>query len=160
MFDTQCVLIRIPCIRPTVHLICRHSRATVGLYVGETVCFILSRNPSVHRPNTNHSDSLHTSDGAFDMRALTGHRRAVCRGNRVFWGNYYKDISFFQLYFTHRNKQNTNRKDAAQLAVKPVTSHSGILGYKTISSRVSISYCAITMDNLHHLTGCLGQSSL
>ena len=29
------------CIRPTVHLICRHSRATVGLYAGETVCFVL-----------------------------------------------------------------------------------------------------------------------
>ena len=35
-------IIRIPCIRPTVHLICRHSRATVGLYAGETVCFVLS----------------------------------------------------------------------------------------------------------------------
>ena len=40
------------CIRPTVHLICGHSLATVGLYAGDTVCFVLSRNPSVHRPNT------------------------------------------------------------------------------------------------------------
>ena len=112
MFDTQCSSfdiqsIRIPCIRPTVHLICGHSRATVGLYAGETVCFVLStkyfsssteyksfgfpsysptvhlicrhsratigmydgetvcfvpfRNPSVHRPNTNYSDSRHTA---------------------------------------------------------------------------------------------------
>src|SRR5665811_1124847 len=28
---------------------------------------------------TKHSDSLHTSNGAFDMRALTSHRWAVCR---------------------------------------------------------------------------------
>ena len=45
MFDTQCSSfdiqrIRIPCIRPTVHLICGHSQATVGLYAGETVCFV------------------------------------------------------------------------------------------------------------------------
>ena len=46
------------------------------------------------------------------------------------------------------------------MAVKPVTSQSGILGYKTISSRVSLAYCTVTMDNLHHLTGCLDQSSL
>ena len=51
-------IIRIPCIRPTVHLICGHSLATVGLYAGETVCFVLSRNPSVYRPNINHSNSL------------------------------------------------------------------------------------------------------
>jgi len=38
-FDIQSI--RIPCIRPTVHLICRHSRATVGLYAGETVCSVL-----------------------------------------------------------------------------------------------------------------------
>src|ERR1041385_1716856 len=36
---------------------CGQSQATVGLYAGETVCFVdISRNPSVHRPNTNHSD--------------------------------------------------------------------------------------------------------
>ena len=27
-----------PSYSPTVHLICRHSRATIGLYDGETVC--------------------------------------------------------------------------------------------------------------------------
>ena len=27
----------------------------------------------------------------------------------------------------------------------------------TFSSRVSLAYCAVTMDNLHRLTGCLGQ---
>ena len=53
-----------PSYSPTVHLICRLSGATVGLYDGETMCFVpLYRNPSVHRPNTNHSDSLHTSNG-------------------------------------------------------------------------------------------------
>ena len=31
-----------PSYSPTVHLICRHSRATVGLYDGETVCFVQS----------------------------------------------------------------------------------------------------------------------
>ena len=36
------------------------------------------------KENTNHSDFLHTSNGAFDMQALTSHRWAVCRGNRVF----------------------------------------------------------------------------
>ena len=41
-----------PCIRPTVHLICGHSGATVGLYAGETMCFVLSISPSVHRPYT------------------------------------------------------------------------------------------------------------
>ena len=39
---------------------------------------------SFHRPNTNHSDSLHTSDGALICFALMSHRRAVCRGNLVF----------------------------------------------------------------------------
>ena len=72
--------IRIPCIRPTVYLICGYSLATVGLYARETVCFFLFRNPSVHWPNTNHSDSLHTSNSAFDMQALTSHCWAVCRG--------------------------------------------------------------------------------
>ena len=84
----------------------------------------------VHLVYTNHSDSLHASDGAFDMRALMSHRRASCRGPRMFWGKCYKDISFFQLHFTHRKKQNTNRKDVAQLAVKPVTSQIWILGIK------------------------------
>ena len=65
---------------------CRHSRATVGLYAGETVCFVLSRNPSVHRPNTNHSDSpAYVQRCIFDMQALTSHRWAVCRRNRVFY---------------------------------------------------------------------------
>src|SRR3954470_7882456 len=44
----------------------------------------IARNLSLHRPNTNHLDSLHTSDGAFDMLALMSHRRVVCRGNLVF----------------------------------------------------------------------------
>ena len=57
MFGTQCLLlvvhfgikiIRIPCIRPTVHLICGHSRATVGLYAGETVYFVLSLGNAKH----------------------------------------------------------------------------------------------------------------
>ena len=30
---------RFPSYSPTVHLICSHSRGTVGLYDGETVCF-------------------------------------------------------------------------------------------------------------------------
>src|SRR3989337_1459169 len=30
----------------------------------------------------------------------------------------------------------------------------------TFSSRVSLAYCAITMDDLHRLTWCLGQPSL
>ena len=84
---------------------------------------------------TNHSDSLHTSDGAFDMPALTSHRRAVCRGNRVFWGKCYKDISFFQLHLnsnlftkTPRKKQKTNRKDDAQLAVSRSHPRVGSLG--------------------------------
>src|SRR3954468_12208747 len=51
---------------------------------GNLVFCSTHRNLSVHRPNTNHSDSLHTSDGAFDMLAPMSHRRAVCRGNLVF----------------------------------------------------------------------------
>src|ERR1043165_6058755 len=44
----------------------------------------LSRTCSFHRSNTNHSNSLHTSDGALICFALMSHRRAVCRGNLVF----------------------------------------------------------------------------
>ena len=39
---------------------------------------------SFHRSNTNHSDSLHTSDGALICFALMSHCRAVWRGNLVF----------------------------------------------------------------------------
>ena len=77
----------------TNHLICRHSRATVGLYAGETACFVLYRNPSVNRLNTNLSDSLH----------------------------YTSPISL---------------------------------------SSVVVFFCAVAMENLHHLTGCMGQFSL
>ena len=48
-----------PSYSPTVHLICRLSGATVGLYDGETGCFVLSTNHHVHRPYTKHSDSPH-----------------------------------------------------------------------------------------------------
>src|SRR3954469_25235148 len=44
---------------------------------GNLVFSSTHRNLSVHRPNTNHSDSLHTSDGA--LLALMSHCRAVCR---------------------------------------------------------------------------------
>ena len=60
-FDIQSI--QSPCIRPTVHLICGHSRATVGLYAGDPCVFFYLLNTPVHRPNTNHSNSLHTSDG-------------------------------------------------------------------------------------------------
>ena len=65
MFGTQCVLILYtkhsdsPSYSLTVHLIRRLSGATVGLYDGETVCFVLSTNHPVHRPYTKHSDSPH-----------------------------------------------------------------------------------------------------
>ena len=51
-----------------------------------------------------------------------------------------------------------NSLEKKVMTVKPITSQSGIFGCETFSSRVSL--CAITMDNLHHLTGCLGQYSL
>src|SRR3954471_24239007 len=58
---------------------------------------------SFHRPNTNHSDSLHTSDGALICFALMSHRRVVCMGNLVFC-------------CTHRNlsvhRPNTNHSDS------------------------------------------------
>src|SRR3954467_14631949 len=51
---------------------------------GNLVFCSTHRNLLVHRPNTNHSDSLHTSDGAFDMLAPMSHRRVICMGNLVF----------------------------------------------------------------------------
>ena len=39
-FIDRIQIIRIPCIRPMVHLICSHTRANVGMYAGETVCFV------------------------------------------------------------------------------------------------------------------------
>src|SRR3954467_7098370 len=70
---------------------------------GNLVFCSIHRNLSVHRPNTNHSDSLHTPDGAFDMLSPMSHRRAVCRGNLVFCS-------------THRNLS----------VLRPNTSHVGV----------------------------------
>ena len=96
------------------------------LYAGETLCFVLYRNPLVHRRiQIIRIPCIHT----------------MMQGNNL----------------THRKKQKTNRNDDAKLAVKPVTSSSRV---SVASSRVSVASCAVTMDNLHHLTGCSGQSSL
>ena len=83
MFGTQCSLfdiqsIRILCIRPTVHLICGHSGATVGLYAGETVCFVQST--KYFSSSTEYQIiqiPVIQPNGAFDMQALTSHRWAV-----------------------------------------------------------------------------------
>ena len=99
-----------------------------------------------------HSDSLHTPNGAFDMRARTHEPPLGCmQGKPCVLGK------VFLHHFTHRKKQKTNRNDDAQLAVKPVTSSSRV---SVASSRVSVASCTITMDNRHHLIGCSGQSSL
>ena len=50
-------IIRIPCMHPTVHLICGHSWATVGLHAGETVCFGESVTKTFHFSNSIRSTS-------------------------------------------------------------------------------------------------------
>ena len=72
--------------------------------------------------------------------------------------NYYKDFLRFVQSGTFQIYKSGNSLEKKVMTVKPVTSRSGIFGCETFSSRVSLS--AVTMDNLHHLTGCLGQYSL
>src|SRR3989337_1287775 len=72
--------------------------------------------------------------------------------------NYYKDSLRFVRSGTFQIYKSENSLEKKVMAVKLVTSQSGIFGCKTFSSRVSL--CAITMDNLHHLTRCSGQYSL
>ena len=72
--------------------------------------------------------------------------------------NYYKDSLRFVQSGTFQIYKSGNSLETKVMTVKPVTSQSGIFGCETFSSRVSL--CAVTMDNLHHLTGCSGQYSL
>ena len=71
---------------------------------------------------------------------------------------YYKDSLRFVRSGTFQIYKSGNSLEKKVMTVKPVTSQSGIFGYKTFSSRVSL--CAVTMDNLHRLTWCSGQHSL
>ena len=96
MFDTQWLRlvvhfgiqsIRIPCIRPTVHLICGHSRGTVGLYAGETVCFVLS--------TKYFSSSTEYKSFRFPSYSPTVH--LICRHSRATVGLYDGDTVCFVL---------------------------------------------------------------
>src|SRR4051812_16760759 len=98
---------------------------------GNLVFCCTQRNLSVHRLNTNHLDSLHTSDGALICFALISHRRDVCRGNLVFC-------------CTHRNlsvhRLNTNHSDSL---------HTSDL-FPTL---LMIASWAVTTEHLHCLMG-------
>ena len=109
-------IIRIPCMHPTVHLICGHSWATVGLHAGETVCFGESVTKTFHFSNSiSHIErnKIQIERMLLNWRWSRSHPRVGPWGIKLF------------------------------LRVFPL-----------------LIYCAVTMDNLHHLTGCLGQSSL
>src|SRR5215216_2168531 len=71
---------------------------------------------------------------------------------------YYKDSLRFVQSGTFQIYKSRNSLEKKVMTVKPVTSQSGIFGYETFSSRVSL--CAVTMDNLNYLIGRSGHYSL